>query len=120
MPTRRRARTVTSSPKLSGTFGAVGGYSFPHSFARLPNGHLLATFQGAGKSYAPPGRLVELDDRGRFIRSASAAGMGVGDTLAWPYSLAVDARHDRVIVTNTTMPIPKWLKAPAGSWRKDR
>lgn len=112
-------RTPTT-PKLAGSFGSVGAYSFPHSFARLPNGHLLGTFQGAGKAYAPPGGLVELDEHGTFIRGVSATGMGITDTLAWPYSLAVDAAHDRVVTTNTTMPIPKWLHAPAGSWRKDR
>lgn len=109
-----------TAPRLAATFGSVGPYSFPHSFARLPNGHILGTFQGVGKAYAPPGGLVEMDERGAPIRSASAAGLGIGDTLAWPYSLVVDAKHDRVITTNTTMPIPRWLNAPKGSWRKDR
>jgi hypothetical protein len=112
-------RTPTA-PKLAGSFGSVGAYSFPHSFARLPNGHLLGTFQGAGRAYAPPGGLVELDEHGKLVRGVSTAGMGITDTLAWPYSLAVDAKRDRVITTNTTMPIPKWLKAPQGSWRKGR
>lgn len=109
-----------TAPKLLGSFGSAGAYSFPHTFARLPNGHLIGTFQGAGKAYAPPGGLVEIDERGKFIRGAKASGMGITDTLAWPYSLAVDAKHDRVIVTNTTMPIPAWLTAPPGSWKKDR
>jgi len=112
-------RTPTS-PRLANTFSSVGTYSFPHSFARLPNGHLLGTFQGTNKAYAPPGGLVELDEHGKFVRSASAAGMGITDTLAWPYSLAIDARHNRAIVTNTSMPLPKWGHPPAGSWRKSR
>jgi hypothetical protein len=109
-----------TAPKVAASFGSVGPYSFPHSFARLPNGHLLGTFQGAGKAYAPPGGLVEMDERGTLVRSVSAAGPGVRDTMAWPYSLVVDAKHDRVVTTYTTMPIPKWLSAPAGSWRKTR
>ena len=109
-----------ATPKLVTSFGAVGPYAFPHAFVRLANGHVLGTFQGKGTAYAPPGGLVELDERGHLIRSASAAGLGLADTLAWPYSLAVDARHDRVVTTNTTMPIPRWLHAPTGSWRKDR
>ena len=112
-------RTPTA-PKVATSFGAVGPYSFPHSFARLPNGHLLGTFQGAGTAYAPPGGLVEIDQRGTLVRSASAVLKPLADTLTWPYSLAVDAKHDRVVVTNTTMGIPKWLVAPAGSWRKGR
>ena len=109
-----------AAPKLVASFGSVGPYAFPHSFARLPNGHILATFQGKGRAYAPPGGLAELDERGRLIRSASAAGMGLGDTLTWPYSLVVDAKHDRVVTTNSSMPIPSWLSAPTGSWRKSR
>ena len=112
-------RTPTA-PRVARSFGAVGGYAFPHSFARLPNGHLLGTFQGKGTAYAPPGGLVELDERGRLVRSVSAAGLGLADTLTWPYSLAVDAKHDRVVVTNTTMPVPEWFRAPAGSWTKAR
>ena len=112
-------RTPTA-PKLLNSFSSVGAYSFPHSLARLPNGHLLGTFQGAGHAYAPPGGLVELDSHGALVRSTSAAGAGLPDTATWPYSLAVDAKHNRVITTNTTMPIPKWLEAPAGSWKKDR
>ena len=108
------------TPKVAGSFSSVGPYSFPHSFARLPNGHVLGTFQGVGKAYAPPGGLVELDLNGKFVRSASAAGAGLPDTATWPYSLVVDAKHDRVLTTNTVMPIPKWLKAPPGSWTKAR
>ncbi len=103
-----------TAPRLVTSFGAVGPYSFPHSFVRLPNGHLLGTFQGAGKAYAPPGGLVEMDERGTFVRSASAAGAGIRDTMAWPYSLVVDAKHDRVVTTNTTMGYPAWNVAPAG------
>lgn len=109
-----------TAPRVARSFTTVGGYAFPHSFVRLPNGHLLGTFQGKGSAYAPPGGLVELDEQGRLVRSASAAGLGLADTLAWPYSLATDAKHDRVVVTNTTMGIPAWLHAPAGSWRKAR
>ena len=109
-----------TTPKLATSFTTVGPYAFPHAFVRLPNGHVLATFQGKGAAYAPPGGLVELDERGHLVRSASAAGAGLADTLAWPYSLAVDVKHDRVVVTNTTMPIPKWLHPPAGSWSKAR
>ena len=109
-----------TTPRIVTSFHSAGSYVFPHSFARLPDGHVLGTFQGKGEAYAPPGGLVEMDERGRALRSASAAGLGIADTLAWPYSLVIDAKHDRVVVTMTTMPIPEWLHAPAGSWRKSR
>jgi hypothetical protein len=34
-----------ASPRLIGTFGAAPPFSHPHSYARLANGHVLATFQ---------------------------------------------------------------------------
>jgi hypothetical protein len=108
------------SPKVHAEFSSLGKYSFAHSFARMSNGHLLATMQGAGQAYAPPGALVEFDEKGNFIRSSSARNSAIADTATWPYSLAIDAKHDRVITTNTAMSFPKWLRAPAGSWRKGR
>src|SRR5581483_5931286 len=36
------------SPRLFGSFGAAGSYTHPHSFVRLPNGNVLATFQMKG------------------------------------------------------------------------
>jgi hypothetical protein len=32
-------------PRLAGQFGDQAGFSHPHSFLRLPTGHVLATFQ---------------------------------------------------------------------------
>src|SRR5438552_3230530 len=82
-----------TTPKLAAKFDAVGAYSYPHSYVRLPNGHLLATFQGTGRGWAPPGGLVELDERGTLIRSSSAATPELDTGLVWPYSLAVDSAH---------------------------
>ena len=35
-------------PKVHASFGDLAGYSHPHSFLRLPNGHVLASFQIEG------------------------------------------------------------------------
>ena len=60
-------------PRIVADFGDVEGYSHPHSFLRLPNGNVLATFQmrhdASGMS---PGGLVELTTSGRPVRSRSA------------------------------------------------
>ena len=32
-------------PRVAAEFGDLGGFSRPHSFLRLPNGHVLASFQ---------------------------------------------------------------------------
>ena len=70
-------------------FGSLRGYSFLHSMVRLPNGHVLATFQGNGNAYVPTGALVELDEQGQVVRLSSASAPGVKNSLIWPYSLAV-------------------------------
>jgi len=109
-----------ASPQVKSDFVLAGGYGFPHSFVRLPNGHVLATFQSHGAAYAPPGGLLELDENGAVVRSASAATPELKDDQVWPYSMAVVPALDRVVVSNTPMGMPKWAKAPEGSWSSER
>lgn len=80
----------------------------PHSYLRLPNGHVLATFQHAHDSMNPEalgkhGGLVEIDDTGKVIRSASSADPAFPDALLTPYSLVVLPELDRVVSTNSAM-----------------
>lgn len=92
-------------PKTITSFTDRVGYMHPHSYVRLPNGHVLATFQHAhhGDSAAKSGALVELDDHGEVIRSASSADPAFPNALLWPYGLAVLPDIDRVVVTNSSM-----------------
>src|ERR1700683_405585 len=69
-------------PKIVASFTDMDGYSHPHSYVRLPNGHVLATFQhahhdhhagDAGGPMGQSGGLVEIDDAGKVVRSASSA-----------------------------------------------
>lgn len=90
-------------PKLLGAFGGAGEYMHPHSFVRLPNGNVLATFQhrmAGGREET--GGLVELDPAARPIRWASAAVPQIDSTIR-PYSLAVVPAFDRVVTTGTDM-----------------
>jgi len=103
-------------PRLAGQVHDLAGYSFPHSFVRLPNGHLLATFQSHGRGYAPGGGLVELDEKGTAVRSASAVDPAVNKDLIWPYSMAVAPGLDRVVSSSTVMGWPAWASLPPGSW----
>ncbi len=68
-------------PRLVGQFRDRAGYTFPHSFVRLPNGHLLGTFQSHGEAFAPGGGLVELDEKGSVVRSVSALDPAVDKDL---------------------------------------
>ena len=88
-------------PRLVRKFSSVGAFSYPHSFAYLPNGDTLATFQYSGGFNHAAGGLVEFDPQGRVVRTASAAAPGHPNIR--PYSLAVDEKLDRVVIGSADM-----------------
>jgi hypothetical protein len=95
-------------PKVAASFLDLGGYMHPHSYLRLPNGHILATFQHehqgpTARATGKTGGLVEIDDNGRLVRSASSADPAFPNALLMPYGLAVLAEIDRVVSTNSSM-----------------
>ena len=95
-------------PKIATSFTDMAGYMHPHSYLRLPNGHVLAAFQHAHSSMNPEeldktGGLVEIDDSGKVIRSASSADPSFPHALLTPYSLVVLPELDRVVSTNSSM-----------------
>jgi hypothetical protein len=94
--------------KVVTSFTDMAGYMHPHSYLRLPNGNVLATFQHAHHAdadgrLAMTGGLVEIDDGGRVIRSASNADPAFAGALLMPYSLVVLPQIDRVVSTNSSM-----------------
>jgi hypothetical protein len=91
------------APTVANVFTTRGGYGFPHSYARLPNGNVLATFQASGEGYGKPGGLVELTDAGEFVRGVSGGSPDVPENETWTYSLLVLPDLDRVVSTNTRM-----------------
>ena len=95
-------------PKVAASFGSLGGFGMPHSFLRLPNGHVLASFQYADRDgkmamSGTSGGLVEIDDAGHAVRAASNADPARPGEGLLPYSLAVLPGIDRVLVTNSPM-----------------
>lgn len=98
-------------PKVASTFESLGGFAMPHSFLRLPNGNVLASFQfpdrsGHGDHHSMSGThggLVEIDDDGKVVRSVSNADPTLPDETLLPYSLAILPSIDRVLVTNSPM-----------------
>lgn len=95
-------------PKVAASFTDMDGYMHPHSYLRLPNGHVLATFQHShhdmnSERLGGSGGLVEIDDAGKVIRSVSSADPAFPDALLEPYSLVVLPEIDRVLVTNSSM-----------------
>lgn len=118
--------TSPRAPKLLTAFGDRDGFSHPHTFIRLTNGNVLATFQYAADSTAPPpthqhdgarsapnvnapavthttGGLVEMDERGTVVRAASASDPAIRDRFIYPYSVLELAPIDRAISTTTDM-----------------
>ncbi len=90
-------------PRLDGQFGDVAGMMHPHSFLRLPNGNVLATFQMQHDSLGvAPGGLAELTDRGGLVRHVSANRAGV-DRRIRPYSAVIIPKLDRIVTTTTDM-----------------
>lgn len=89
-------------PKIRASFTDAGAMMHPHSFVRLPNGNVLATFQMTGHDNAAPGGLAEIDNRGRIVRTAPLTGLPKGEFVR-PYSLAIVPKLDRIVTTSTDM-----------------
>jgi hypothetical protein len=110
-------------PRILASFGDVAGFSHPHTFARLANGHVLATFQYRADAYTTKqasthasimagmddhhahvtGGLVEMDELGHPIMSASAADSAINDRFIYPYSVLPIAAINRAVSTTTDM-----------------
>ncbi|WP_309612296.1 hypothetical protein [Sphingomonas sp.] len=101
-------------PIVATSFTDMAGFSMPHSFLRLPNGHVLASFQQLGSGMAMAGMpgmmgkklsggLVEIDDAGKVLRAVGNADPAHPEWPLLPYSLAVLPHIDRVLVTNSPM-----------------
>ena len=88
-------------PEIAAAFGAMHDFAFPHSFERLVNGNVLATFQRSASRPVEPGGLVELDRNGNFVRGSSA--VNDVDPDLRPYSLAPLPTVDRVVSTSADM-----------------
>ena len=112
-------------PEVITSFGELAGFSHPHTFIRLANGNLLATFQYAARAGAPAaqpahahgaaaitgkkaeeaqtGGLIEIDERGTVIRSRSAHDPAIVDSRLYPYSVVPIPALDRAVSTTTDM-----------------
>ena len=118
------------TPRIITSFGDVAGFSHPHSFIRLANGRVLATFQYRAQPGAKPGGsghdttrhavdrstggLVEMDERGRPIRSSSASDPAIKDRRIYPYSVLPMPAFDLAVSTTTDM--DEANKAATSEW----
>ncbi|MGE5804064.1 MAG: hypothetical protein ACM358_17595 [Gemmatimonadota bacterium] len=109
--------TRPAAPRLAGQFGDVEVYGHPHSFLRLPNGNVLATFQMRHDADGmTPGGLIELTPAGRPIRTSSANAPGIDPALR-VYSAAIVPRLDRIVTTTTDMDPTRAATREVQIWR---
>ena len=97
--------TDPAMPRIVRQFGDVAGFSHPHSFLRLPNGNVLATFQmrhDPSSGAVRTGGIVEMTPGGEAVRSSSADGAGI-DPGQRVYSGQVIPAFDRLVTTTTDM-----------------
>lgn len=95
--------TDPTTPRIAAEFGGFEGYEHPHSFLRLPNGNVLATYQMRHADDGMlPGALVELTPTGEFVRASSAYADGLSRDLR-VYSGVVVESLDRIVTTTTGM-----------------
>ena len=107
-------------PRVMTSFADVAGFSHPHSFIRLANGHVLSTFQYRSE---PPkatqaanmhdrmqmsgehvtGGLVEMDEFGRPFASGAAADTTIPDRRLFPYGVLPISSINRAVSTTTDM-----------------
>ena len=90
------------TPRVAGSFTQLGGFSHPHSYARLPNGHALMTYQMGAADHEAAGGLVEIDASGALVRASASAADTVDPELK-PYSVTVFPELDRAVSTTTDM-----------------
>jgi hypothetical protein len=93
---------AAAKPTLVSSFGAPAPYRQPHSYARLPNGNVVATLQSSGEKGEGPGGLMEFTASGQIVRTVDAADAAVDDHFV-PYSIAVMPSLDRLVTTSADM-----------------
>ena len=107
----------TAAPRLAGQFGDVDGFTHPHSFLRLPNGNVLATFQMHHDSTGMhPGGIAELTSAGALVRSRTASVPGVDSQLR-VYSAAIVPALDRIVTTTSDMEADFPVSRTVQVWR---
>lgn len=113
--------TKPLTPRILTSFGDLGGYTHPHTYVRTANGRVLTTFQyrampgekamhhadGAMSMSDPTehttGGIVEMDERGRVIRTGDARDASIEQKHIYPYSVLPMPAINRAISTTTDM-----------------
>ena len=91
-------------PRLSGRLAHIPGARMVHTFMRLPNGNVIATYQfGDTTNAGKPGGIAEFDSKGRLLRSASSLDAAFPGAHIRTYGLALLPASDRAVTTSSPM-----------------
>lgn len=92
--------SAPDAPVLADSFMVAGPLTSPHSFERLDNLDVLATFQTEGEGNTAAGGIARLSPTGASLAWSSAA---PGGADVRPYSLAPVPALDRVVTGSADM-----------------
>jgi hypothetical protein len=93
-----------ATPRIVQRIDSVPGFRKPHSFARLPNGNVIASLQfGNGKTPGDPGGLGEFDPAGRLIRTSSSVDSAFPGARIRTYGVELLPLIDRIVTTSAPM-----------------
>ena len=96
--------TSPAHPRLHASMAAVPGAHKVHSFARMPNGSVLATIQfGDGTTTGNAGGLGLFDTNGTLIRFSSSADAAFPNARIRTYALTTLPAIDRIVTTSSPM-----------------
>lgn len=96
--------SVPEAPRLHARLDRVPNGRRLHSFARLSNGHVLATVQFGDSAIAgQPGGLAEFDADGHFLRSGWSRDTAFPGARIRTYALTVIPTIDRIVTTSSPM-----------------
>jgi len=101
-------------PQPVNAFTNIADLYNAHSFERLPNGNVLATFQNGPGGQQTTGGVVELTPSGQHVRSSSAADSEFPEIR--PYSL-LPLPDDDLLVTTTSDMLVEVITDSIQLWR---
>ena len=93
-----------AKPRLAGRTAAVTQGHMSHSFARLPNGDVIATVQHGPKEIeGNPGGLAHFDNTGKLVKYSSSQDAAFPGARIRTYALTTLPAIDRVVTTSSPM-----------------
>lgn len=93
-----------ANPRITARTDAVPRAHMMHSFARLPNGNVVATVQhGVDNGPGNPGGVAEFDDRGKLVRYSSSIDPAFLEAKIRTYGITTLPAIDRMVTTSSPM-----------------